>query len=565
MTPKQFVKAYKKHGSVKAVSRQEGMSYRQARKAYLAAVAEGLMDPQPVGAKPREENKEPVIQFEGRIKALPTRSLHIPEKGVRRHIFTSAQSNSMVFEPFWENLKVLAEHYDADIHVARYTYVKSGLGARGDKAQVVKREKLEDGTTLTWPTELEPYFSDQRMEVAPGLVWCGEMNILPTAVNPLSGLEVYTGRKSAIIPHAKLAMQSIPSARHEPPKFNYTTGTVTMRNYIQRKAGLKAEFHHCYGALLVEVDSDGDWFCRQINADSNGRIYDLDVCVHNKKLTTGNRVEAVNWGDIHTEEMDPLVAYLAWGLGDPEKHEGVRYDPMIDALRPQYQFMHDVVTFMGPSHHNLKDPYVMFRRKLSGHLNVRDEFARAGDFLKVVHRSFCNTISVDSNHHHHMARWLKEQDARRDPSNVEYWMDLQVASYEHLRKYDEEPNYLKMGMALAGHPDIESYVRFLDDDESFIICHDRNGGIECGMHGDRGPNGSRGSTRAYARMGRKMNKGHDHMATIFEGVYSAGTCSRLALDWNRGPSGWSHSHIVTYANGKRAIITMFNGKWRASA
>lgn len=560
MTPKQFVKAYKKHGSVKAVSRQEGMSYRQARKAYLAAVAEGLMDPQPVGAKPREENKEPQpIIVEGRVQALPTRTLHVPKSGVRRHLFTSAQNNVLVFEPFWENLKALAEHYDADIHVARYTYVKSGLGARGDKAKVTKRSEYYGTKDLVWDERLTDYFSDQRLEVAPGLVWCGEMNILPTAVNPLSGLEVYTGRKSAVFPHAKLAMQSIPSAKYEPTKFNYTTGTVTRRDYIQRKAGLKAEFHHCYGALLVEVDSDGDWFCRQINADSEGVIYDLDVRVDKKKVTTGHRAKAITWGDIHTEEMDPMVAQLAWGIGR-EEHQDI---PMIDVLRPEYQFMHDVVTFMGPSHHNLKDPYVMFRRKISGHMDVRAEFSRSGDFMKVAHRDFCKMIAVDSNHHHHVARWLKEQDGRRDPANAEFWMAMQNEIYAHLREHDTEPNYLELAMKLAGHPDINRFVQFLDEDESFIICHDRSGGIECGMHGDLGPHGSRGTTRAYARMGRKMNKGHDHQATIFEGVYSSGTCSRTALDWTRGPGAWSASHIITYANGKRAICTMFNDKWRA--
>jgi hypothetical protein len=149
---------------------------------------------------------------------------------------------------------------------------------------------------IKWAPEIDNYHSDERLEIAPGLVWCGEQNIIPTAERPLRGLEVYTGRKSGIIPHVKIAMESIPSSKHAPTKFNYTTGTVTQRNYIQRKAGLKAQFHHCYGALLVEVDADGNWFCRQINADSDGMIYDLDICVHGKVLTTGNNVEAITWG-----------------------------------------------------------------------------------------------------------------------------------------------------------------------------------------------------------------------------------------------------------------------------
>lgn len=40
----------------------------------------------------------------------------------------------------------------------------------------------------------------------------------------------------------------------------------------------------------------------------------------------------------------------------------------------------------------------------------------------------------------------------------------------------------------------------------------------------------------------------------------------LWKDWDyaKGPSSWTHSHIVTYPNGQRTIITLYAGKWRAS-
>jgi hypothetical protein len=79
------------------------------------------------------------------------------------------------------------------------------------------------------------------------------MNILPTANDPLEGLETYSQRKSAIFPHAKMAMRSVATMKHEGTKLNFTTGTVTQMNYIQKKAGLVGEHHHVYGAVLVEV------------------------------------------------------------------------------------------------------------------------------------------------------------------------------------------------------------------------------------------------------------------------------------------------------------------------
>ena len=115
-----------------------------------------------------------------------------------------------------------------------------------------------------------------------------------------------------MLPHVKVAMESVPSGKFEATKFNYTTGTVTQRNYIQRKEGLKAEFHHCYGALLVEVDSDGDWFVRQLNADSEGTLHDLRLRVKDGVVTSGNVAEAIFWGDIHVARLTDMVQYLAW-------------------------------------------------------------------------------------------------------------------------------------------------------------------------------------------------------------------------------------------------------------
>jgi len=67
-----------------------------------------------------------------------------------------------------------------------------------------------------------------------------------------------------------------------------------------------------------------------------------------------------------------------------------------------------------------------------------------------------------------------------------------------------------------------------------------------------------------SKIGRRANTGHTHTAQIIDGLFVAGTMTRLRLDYVKGPSSWSHSLIVTYPNGKRTIVTCFNGKWRAS-
>jgi len=39
--------------------------------------------------------------------------------------------------------------------------------------------------------------------------------------------------------------------------------------------------------------------------------------------------------------------------------------------------------------------------------------------------------------------------------------------------------------------------------------------------------------------------------------------SLLKHAYSKGPSSWCVSHIVQYRNGKRALVTIQNTKWRA--
>jgi hypothetical protein len=101
-------------------------------------------------------------------------------------------------------------------------------------------------------------------------------------------------------------------------------------------------------------------------------------------------------------------------------------------------------------------------------------------------------------------------------------------------------------------------VRVLDEDESF-----RLGGVELGMHGDRGPNGSRGSIRNLRRIGVKSIIGHSHSPGIDEGCYQVGTSTRLRLEYNHGASSWLNCHCILHADGKRQLVVIVDGYWRA--
>ena len=502
---------------------------------------------------------------DGRIESVEHITMPLPPSGmVRRYIFTSVQNNTFL-HPGWVNLKAYADWLDAldnsagcQFVVGTFSYALDAYGAKAVKRNAWKASNKDDPW---YAPEIHDYIVDERMELAPGLVWCGEMNILPTVRHPLSGLETYNGRKSNIVPHAKYAMDSIPSMPDEGTKFNWTTGTITQRNYIQKNAGIKAEQWHGYGGLLVEVDSEGNWWVRQLHIDGNGAVYDVGpegfegvIVRGGEVLPKGRIVDSITWGDIHTAEMEPWVRDLGWGRST-DGHES-----MLDTLRPKRQIMHDIFSMRSRSHHEMKDFHAMYQKHVDGIDSVEAEVEGCAEFLRYSNRRWCETVVVPSNHDRHLTRWLKEEDPRKDPKNARYHLQLQSAVLAAMENGERDFNVLEYALRRKGVPES---VRFLAEDESFVICHDVDGGIECGLHGDLGPGGSRGSTRGLTRLGRAVNKGHDHTAAIRDNVYSVGACS-LDFAYMKGPSAHSVSHIVTFENGRRQIITMWQNQWRAA-
>lgn len=492
--------------------------------------------------------KAPLPIAGGDVHATAARKMPLPKRGqVKRYILTCAQNNTYHHAPAWANLIALAEHLDAEILISRFAYNTQAFGQPANEKPGTRRAK-ED---LWYDPELAECFCDERVELAPGLVFCGESNISPTAVRPLSGLEGYTGRSSAIFPHPKIAMESVASGKYEGVKLLYTTGTITQRNYIKRKAGLKAEFHHCYGGLLVEVDSSGHWFCRQLNAsESDGTIYDLDLCAKDGEVTGGHRVQAITFGDVHAAQVDPGVAMLGWGPGG-----------MIDVLRPHEVHLHDLLDFRARNHHDRGNPHLQFAKHVHGQDDVEAEVRGCVELVQEMQREGCKVVVVQSNHDNALLRWLREEDYRYDPANALFFLTCQKRVYEAIARGEQFFHLLEWTMQQLG---LDHEVRFLRMDESYILCRDRSGGIECGMHGHAGPNGARGNPKAFTKMGRKANVGHTHSAAIIDGVYVAGTSSSLDCGYNVGPSSWTHTHIITYPNGKRTLVTMYAAKWRAS-
>ncbi len=380
------------------------------------------------------------------------------------------------------------------------------------------------------------------------------MNIIPTEDNPISGLETYGGADSVIFPHTKIEMRSIATMPDMPVKMIYTTGTTTQMNYLQKKLGIKAEHHHRYAFLLVEVDSEGNWWVRQVASRKNGRtLQDLNVVVEDGKVvTTDASVEAITWGDLHATNAQPEVVETSL--------------EMLDTLHPKYQFIHDVLEGVSINRHLLKSgpyPHEGFHRWLRGLHRVDEELRMTREILEKYLRPWCKTIAPDANHDAHwLQNWLTRYDYRVDPANAELFLRMQNFVYAQIRKNMCPPKDVNlMQYAFETEAGLKpGAVKFLLPDESFTV-----GEVELGMHGHLGPNGSFGSPSNLAKIGKKATTAHTHSAGIYHGLYVAGTSSKLTKGWDytMGPSSWSWSHVVQYSNGQRAVITLKNRKWRA--
>ena len=390
--------------------------------------------------------------------------------------------------------------------------------------------------------------SNEDIQLASDLVWLGSVNVLPTAVNPLTGWDNHTRQASFILPHVKLAMQSYPTMKHDPARFGYTTGAVTQRNYIQKAAGQKADFHHVFGALLVEVDEADDWWVRQLNFDQQGRLFDLNRCFDptRPEVMEPVRVEAITHGDIHGYKRDHGVL-------------GTVFDPaeLMDELMPRNQFFHDIIDFMPRNHHNRKQFNFLAEMHQKGYDKVHAEFSDIAYWLMHdAHRDWCRSHVVVSNHDQAINNWLDDRSALDDPPNVKLWLEMNLARVSWPgTTYHPFKALLMTSCQRVLNGNVRQRPTVILEDESFKLC-----GIEMGMHGHLGPNGARGQPRNLKVVG-KANTGHTHSAGIVEGVYTAGVLGRLDMGYNKGPSSWSHSSVLTYANGKRTIITYRAGKW----
>jgi hypothetical protein len=158
------------------------------------------------------------------------------------------------------------------------------------------------------------------------------------------------------------------------------------------------------------------------------------------------------------------------------------------------------------------------------------------------------TISK-SNHDDFLEELLEDGRWLNDPVNGELCSKLATAMIEG-------KNPLKYACELYGL-DVKN-IRWLERDEDYIGA----GGCQMGAHGDRGPNGSRGSLRNLEAAYGNVIMGHSHTPGILRDAWQVGTSSNLRLSYNKGASSWFHTSCLLYKNGSKQLINVLDGKWK---
>lgn len=469
----------------------------------------------------------------------------------RKFIFTGAQNDAQVHEEFWKNLQAYAAYLDADIVVGPWTYETQWWSENNP-------------TSRAYAPEIEEFLCFGQMLIGDQFVFAGEMNTLPTAARPIGDLASYSRGRWAVFPHAKIQLKSIPSTdpliqAHQ----IMTTGAVTRPKVIPRKAGVKSIFHHVIGAVIVEFDEEGDIFCRQLNADDDGAFYDLDVYVYDGQVYANDRVTAIIAGDIHLRKLDPKNSLATFGF-DPVT--GARQaGSLVETLKPEKLLLHDLFDNETRNHHHANDNAHFYEMAFRNRDSVFEEVADGATFLTMLKGVADEITVVDSNHDIALERYIREGRYRGDGINHKFGLRLELAYINFREELSEAldsnmpaPTFslLEWAMRDIAGSEIE-HVNWVHDGQSYVI-----GEVECGHHGFRGANGAKGSVVGFANLGRKMNIADKHAPEILDGVYVAG-CMNLHHGYNKGPSGWAIAHIVQYPNGKRTLVTLQNGKWRA--
>ena len=438
----------------------------------------------------------------------------------KRYFVTGAVANAYADREFLESINTYCKENNAELVIL----AMRGVRSKYNEYDISLRNLIDSNfvTEFKFNSNLVAY----------------DFMLNPQMINPLTGI-IRFGQKShsVIVASPKQQYTTIPSANGEYPHIVLSTGVITEPSYLPSRQGRLANQDHIKGGLIVEVVDNDRYHVRHIQVDDKHGFYDLD------KYYIGNEVRDVKvsgivMGDYHVGDHDPEVI--------------ANWKEVVDLLEPKYLVWHDIFNGASINHHIYRD--INAKAKVPEDRNVL-----GNELLMVANelQSWTSTypklkhIIVKSNHDEWLEQYLSTGLYVNDPFN--YRLSLSLAT----DLYDGKDPLESFVSGNLSKKDMNK-IKFLSRTDSFKIE-----GIECGIHGDKGNNGARGSLNsAEISYGRSVTA-HSHQSKILRSTWQVGTSTYLQLDYNKGGgSGWINSSCVIYPNGSRTFITSIDGEWR---
>lgn len=363
-------------------------------------------------------------------------------------------------------------------------------------------------------------------------------------VEATTGLDRLSKAGTFIYASPKQRLKPVPIANNKHVHLLITTGAITVPDYnsemyMSLRLAYIAEFDHVMGGVIVEIEDDNRYHVRQVQANGLGEFIDLGVKYRPDGSTAKERPLSLWPGDWHCGSTDPMVRACIKN--------------MCEVLQPRNIFLNDFFDGLSINHHIEKDRIELALLSEKGLLSLEQELEKmTAELAEISSWKVDHVNIVYSNHDDFLNRYLR------------------AAKYAETMQSQNHRISLKLALALldGNHPlefAANELFKFKNKDKVTWLREDQDcilAGIQHGAHGHLGANGSHnpsagGLERAYGT----GNFGHKHSGEILRDIYIAGTSTYLKLGYNKGPSSWSNSHIITYENGSRQMIFTIDWKW----
>lgn len=432
----------------------------------------------------------------------------------KRYIISSAQNASEVNLKFLHNIEAYAKFINAEIGIIATRYKNpTSMFKEGDDV---------------WDEKIHKYLTANRQFLHKDVLLLADLKIQATSPNPTNGIELFGDHASVIVGAPRIEMRSVPVLPDQKQKFLYSTGTVTEPNFTDSVAGGKAEAHHSYGFVVVEIESNDIVHLRSVSADHEGSFNDLIYRVEDA-IVTQEEVDCLVWGDSHFGQKNPLVTFAFQNL-------------CID-LGIRVSVLHDVFDSQSLNVHNIKNPVKQHRLMKEGKDDLKAELKQMSDELQWFEENMKQTFVVASNHDDMIDRAMVQGDWRDNLKNAEIFVKL-----------------LKLKLSGKANEGLIPYS--INKKFKNIIAFGLNDsyllhGVEIALHGHRGPNGSRGNIQSFAKLSEKTIIGHSHSPGIRWGCYQVGLSCGMEHGYNQGLTSWAYAGCTLNKHGKRQMI-VFN-------